>query len=187
MLTHRIVMTFAGLYMYDRAKMEVARGERKVQRIEYKEKHLLPLDTSDLTSRSQSTTPDLYHVESHNPHISATSATEITFSDAPRRRSLSFNDPLPLPLPQNGGWGQHGWGLGNISEMTPPVTPRTMTPQPYDGNAGFLAATGGRRRYSGSSFGVVEGKLVNGSHKSYGEKEGGEFDQIGIEEKASWE
>src|SRR5271170_3081622 len=114
-------MTFMGLYMYDRAKLEVARGERKVQRIEFKEKHLLPLDTSDL-KLSAPPTPDPFATL---PLLSTTSATNISFEDAPRRRSSSFTEQQRPREPFN-----TSWNLGNIREMTPPITPRGSPPPP---------------------------------------------------------
>ena len=171
-------MTFLGLYMYDRAKTDVARGERKVQRIEYREKHLLPLDTSDL-KLSAPPTPDPF---GHVTPLSATSATEN--GDFTRRRSLSITDHLlPAPNPN--------WNLGSIQEMTPPITPRDISPhgdkvrQEKRGSV----QNGHRRRYSGSvhNFGSGRG-TTNGTHKGNHELiEKMDSHVEGIDEKASWE
>lgn len=123
-------MTFVGLYMYDRTKMEVARGERKVQRIEFKEKHLLPLDTSDLKLSAPPTPQPSF---STLPPLSATSATE--YDEPPRRRSSSFTE-LQRPV-INGPQGP--WALGMIKEMTPPVTPPLG---PVRSEKGGILATG---------------------------------------------
>lgn len=146
--------------MYDRAKMDVARGERKVERIEYKEKHLLPLDTSDLRL-SEIPTQDPFSAK-----ISPmTSATEKHFREPPRRRSWSISE-RPVILHPN-------WNLGGIMEMTPPVTPRGTPPDfqpppppppPRSENRGVIVPKGRqqKRRYSGSSH-VLE--QVNGTQK----------------------
>jgi hypothetical protein len=163
-------MTFVGLYMYDCAKAELSRGERKVQRIEYKETHLLPLDTSDL-KLSSPPTPDLFIQP-----LSATSATAPPFEE-PRRRSGSFSEQMPVQYSPN-------WHLRSIREMTPPITPRVMSPRPVEAesheNNGQIQ--GHRRKYSGSTFGV--GVIGNGTRKGMG---GQEFHAEEIEEKASWE
>jgi hypothetical protein len=171
--------------MYDRAKVEVARGERKVDRIEYKESHLLPLDTSDLKI-SAPPTPDPFD---HEPPLSATSATETTMrDDAPRRRSSSLTDqqrPPVMPFNPN-------WGLGSIQEMTPPVTPRIVSPQPsrpprQENKIGVQS--GHRRRYSGSVHTIPPARGgMNGVRKGVnGRLEETDDSMSGIEEKASWE
>jgi hypothetical protein len=163
-------MTFVGLYMYDCAKAELSRGERKVQRIEYKETNLLPLDTSDL-KLSSPPTPDLFIQP-----LSATSATAPPFEE-PRRRSGSFSEQMPMQYNPN-------WHLGSIREMTPPITPRVMSPLSVEAglqeNKGQIQ--GHRRRYSGSTFGV--GVNGNETRKAIG---GQESHPEEIEEKASWE
>lgn len=171
-------MTFAGLYMYDRAKAEVARGERKVDRMEYKEKHLLPLDTSDL-KLSAPPTPDPYG-RVVTP-VSATSTTEK--NDPARRRSSSITGIPPPPLNPN-------WNLGSIQEMTPPITPRNVSPQGVNRpeNRG-PAQNGHRRRYSGSTHNLGAGRgVVNGVHLgNHDVVEKMDFHPEAIEEKASWE
>jgi hypothetical protein len=166
-------MTFVGLYMYDRAKMEVARGERKVQRIEFKEKHLLPLDTSDIKLSAPPTpTPFNFTI----PPLSATSATE--YDEPPRRRSSSFTD---LQRPQLNGGAQGNWGLGMIKEMTPPVTP-PLGPVRSEKGGKYIPNGSHRRRYSGSVHGIgVNGMLGGGKvvEKQYRPE--------GVEDKASWE
>jgi hypothetical protein len=171
-------MTFAGLYMYDRAKLDVARGERKVQRKEYKENHLLPLNTSDL-KYSAPPTPDPFL----NDHpLSATSATAPQFPGEPRRRSSSFDQARPLPqngVPQNGNWN-----LGIIKEMTPPVTPRVISPlSPGKQLLGQERGAGHRRRYSGSSGTTA----VNGTRKEGDRSHSADSHLVEIEEKASYE
>ena len=163
--------------MYDRAKMEVSRGERKVQRMEFKEKHLLPLDTSDLKLSALQTTDPF----SMNP-LSATSATEHHFREPPRRRSSSVTE-RPLVLHSN-------WNLGGIMEMTPPLTPRRTSPvlqppPPRSENRGVVVPKGRqqKRRYSGSSH--VLGQ-VNEFQKGVRSPKT-EYPHKGIEEKASWE
>ena len=154
--------------MYDRAKMEVARGERKVQRIDFKEKHLLPLNTSDI----KLSTPPTHDPFSIIAPLSATSATE--YEEPPRRRSSSFTE---LQRPQLNG-PQGGWALGMIKEMTPPVTPPLG--QVRSENGGYIL-NGSRRRYSGSVHVGVNGMLGGGrmAEKQYRAE--------GAEEKASWE
>jgi hypothetical protein len=155
-------MTFIGLYMYDQAKMEVARGERKVQRLEYQEKHLLPLDTSDLKF-SAPPTPDSFLAS--RPPLSATSATEKRSPDGPpRRRSSSFSEHLP-PLARD----YSNWHMGGIQEMTPPITPRGTSPVPAAPvKSGVRPENMGRRRYSGSAHtlkgfnGMLNGKKSPG-------------------------
>jgi hypothetical protein len=175
-------MTFMGLYMYDRAKIEVARGERKVDRIEYKESHLLPLDTSDLKI-SAPPTPDPF---GDRPSISATSATETTMRDEiPRRRSSSLTEQQRPPLPFN-----PNWALGSIQEMTPPVTPRVISPQPakpprQENRVGVQS--GHRRRYSGSVHAIPPARggmngVRKGTHDRFEETEDNTSE---IEEKAS--
>jgi len=140
-------MTFIGLYMYDRAKLEVARGERKVQKLEFNisEKHLLPLDTSDLKI-SAPPTPEPFSLTAKP--LSATSATETVIDELPRRRSSSFSEVRGSP----GVAGAHGgWGLGSIQEITPPITPRVMSPPPMSAKVHRVEskfANGHRRRYS---------------------------------------
>lgn len=177
-------MTFIGLYMYDRAKIEVARGERKVDRIEYKESHLLPLDTSDLKI-SAPPTPDPFE---HRTPLSATSATEMTMRDeAPRRRSSSLTDQQRPPLPPF----NQNWGLGSIQEITPPVTPRVGSPQPSrpPRQEKMGAQSGHRRRYSGSVHAIPPARGgVNGVRKAVnGRLEEANDSMSEIEEKASWE
>jgi solute carrier family 35, member E1 len=152
-----IVMTFVGLYMYDQAKLEVARGERKVERIEYKEKHLLPLDISDL-KLSAPPTPDPFFMAP----LSATSATEKKgFGEPPRRRSSSFTEkdrPLLTPLHPN-------WNLGSIREMTPPISPRGTSPAQLNGTHSenkMSIPNGHKRRYSGSSHVLQGNRGMNG-------------------------
>lgn len=143
-------MTFIGLYMYDRAKDDVARGERKVQRIEFKEKNLLPLRTSDLKFPAPSTLgPSVV-----KSPLSATSATEKVFEEPPRRRSSSFSDQPRPSLSST----QSGWNLGSIREMTtPPSSPRNI-PYSLNINTKFTrpdnrprVLRGHQRRYSGST------------------------------------
>jgi len=169
-------MTFVGLYMYDRAKMEVARGERKVQRIEFKEKHLLPLDTSDL-KLSAPPTPNPFFTMM--PPLSATSATE--YDEPPRRRSSSFTE---LQRPTVNG-PQGNWALGMIKEMTPPVTPPLSSVHSEKG--GGYIANGSRRRYSGSVHAIgANGMFVGGGKIGVvGEKL--QYRSEGVEEKARWE
>ena len=131
-LTNRIIMTFLGLYMYDRAKMEVARGERRVDRLEFKEKHLLPLDTSDLSLLPHKNT-------------GSTSATEKS-EEFPRRRSSSLSDTRVSNV------SYHSRGLGSILEANPTVTPNVMSPPPVAAkvlrNEKVSVQNGHRRRYS---------------------------------------
>jgi hypothetical protein len=146
--------------MYDRAKVEVARGERKVQKMEFgiNEKHLLPLDTSDL-KLSSPPTPEPFGIQP----LSASSATETMMAELPRRRSSSFSELRP-PAPQTYG----GWGLGSIQEMTPPVTPKTISPPPVTGKV-YRAdniVNGHRSRHSiaqanGEAMGVVRDAATN--------------------------
>lgn len=163
--------------MYDQAKMEVARGELKVERIEYKEKHLLPLNTSDLKI-SAPPMPDPFPMAP----LSATSATEKNvFDEPPRRRSSSFTEkerPLPPQLHAN-------WNLRTIREMTPPVTPRRTSPvQPGRENKERLP-NGQRRKYSGSTH-ALQSKGVNGIQRGI-QALRIELPPEGIDEKASWE
>lgn len=173
----RIVMTFAGLYLYDRAKMEVARGERKVQRIEFKEKHLLPLDTSDLKRSTLSTPADPF---SMSP-LSATSATEKYFREPPRRRSTSVTE-RPIMLHVN-------WNMGDIMQLTPPITPRrtspVLQPPPRSENKGVVMPKSRqqKRRYSGS-FHVLE--QVNEFQNAV-KSPRTQYPPEGMQEKASWE
>jgi hypothetical protein len=147
--------------MYDQAKMEVARGERQVQRMEFKEKHLLPLDTSDLKISAPPTPTPI----SKQP-ISSSSATEknIDFGP-PRRRSSSFTERErtllpPPPLHAN-------WNLGSITEMTPPLTPpHDSLVQPKSGrpqNSG--AVRNGHRRVSSANVYGLQGKAMDGIQK----------------------
>jgi hypothetical protein len=165
--------------MYDRAKSEVARGERKVQKLEFKEKHLLPLDTSDLKLSSPST-PDLFP---NLKPLSATSATENPFDEPPRRRSSSFTEQRPTQQ-FNGNWN-----LESIKEMTPPVTPQSPNFSRFENRASI--PNGHRPRFSGSTNSIGGNKVVvNGLPKgsrSPGRSPGIEFRQEEIEEKASWE
>jgi len=155
--------------MYDRAKLEVARGERKVQKLEFgiKDKHLLPLDTSDL-KLSGPPTPDPFNTQP----LSAASATE-TMDDFPRRRSSSFSE-----MRQSAASTYGGWGLGSIQEMTPPITPRAMSPPPVNGKIyrHDSAVNGHRSRYSvpqisGEAMGVVKDAAVNTRQDAAGSKE----------------
>ena len=163
--------------MYDRAKVEVARGERKVERIEYKERHLLPLDISDLTL-SAPPTPEPFSMKP----LTATTATEKHFEDPPRRLSSSLTE-RPVLLHAN-------WNLGGVNEMTPPVTPRRLSPVPRppptrSENKGVIVPKGQqqKRRYSGSSH--VLGQ-VNEIQKGVRPPRT-EYPLDGMEEKASWE
>jgi hypothetical protein len=171
-------MTFAGLYMYDRAKAEVARGERKVQRIEFKEKHLLPLDTSDLKLSAPPTPDPLGRVTP----VSATSTTEK--NESARRRSSSITGLPPSTLNPN-------WNLGSIQEMTPPITPRNISPQGGKNRSENRSPllNGHRRRYSGSVHNLGSGRgTTNGVHQaSHDMVEKMDYHPEGVEEKASWE
>jgi len=145
--------------MYDHAKLEVARGERKVQRIEAKEKHLLPLNTSDLKSSSGVRT------SSDIQPLSASSATE-KFDGPPRRRSLSNADRAP----QN-SYINHK--LEGVKES--PQGPQDALPLNLKSGNKMRMPNGHWRR---SSFGIhADERKMNGVY---------EF-QDGIEEKASWE
>ena len=153
--------------MYRRAKIEVARGERRVQRLEFKEKHLLPLDVSDL---KLSVPPSPVPV-SIQP-LSTTSATEKRFEEPPRRQSSSFTEQ-PVMLHSN---------LGSIKE-TLPGTPSGMSPlfpppPKRSENKGFVVSHGRqhRRRYSGSVH--VLGPVLSPRT---------EYSPEGIEKKTSWE
>lgn len=151
--------------------MDVARGERKVERIEFKEKHLLPLDTSDLRL-SELPTQDPFSTKT-SP---ATSATEKHFREPPRRRSLSISE-RPVMLHPN-------WNLEGIMEMTPPVTPKGTSPvlqppPPQSENIGVIVPKQ-KRRYSGSSH-VLE--QVNGIQKVVRSSRTPE----GFKRKVSWE
>ena len=163
-------MTFVGLYLYDQAKLDVARGERQVQRIEFKEKHILPLNTSDL-KLSAPPTPNPF--SSNIPPLSATSATE--YDEPPRRRSSSFTEMQrpQLNVPQG------KWALGMIKEMTPPGTPPPGSMRPENGE---YIPNGSRRRYSGSAHAIgVNGILGNSKmvEKQYRPES--------VEDRASWE
>jgi hypothetical protein len=159
--------------MYDCAKAEVARGERKVDRIEYKEKHLLPLDMSDIKI-SAPPTPDPFVKES----LSATSATAQSL-DYTRRRSssLTFEQQHP-PFIANRN-------LHSVKEdySVPPTTTLSLERQENNQSPGNH-----RRRYSGSTFaiGVTRG-VVNGTRKKGERSPGIEPHPEEIEEKASWE
>jgi hypothetical protein len=125
-------MAFVGLYMYDHAKVDIARGERKVDRIEYKEKNLLPLAPSDLTSEVSS--------------AATLVPADTKLEDFPRRRSSSLSDSKTT-------LGTRSWGLDIIKEMTPPVTPRVMSPPPAAAKVfrqDNLVYSSQRRRYSQS-------------------------------------
>jgi len=169
--------------MYDQAKMEVARGERKIQRLQYREKHLLPLDTSDL-KMSAPTTPDPILAE--NPTaFSATSANPVNqFPKAPRRRSSSFAADYPQPPPRD----YSNWRIGGrIAEMTPPVTPRGTSPAvvvaPLKNSV--KPENMGRRRFSGS-FHALETKGLNGVPKGMKSPTGRDVRRESIDETASW-
>lgn len=170
-------MTFVGLYMYDRAKAEVARGERRVERIEFKESHLLPLDASDL-DLSAPPTPDPF---GRVTPVSATSTTEK--NDSARRRSFSITG-LPPPVNPN-------WNLGSVQEMTPPITPRSISPQKGNNRSENRAPvqSGHRRRYSGSVHNLGNGRgTTNGVHAANHDLvEKMDYHPEEIESKASWE
>jgi len=178
-------MTFIGLYMYDQAKMEVARGERKVQRLQYQEKHLLPLDTSDLKI-SAPPTPDALLAENRQP-LSATSATPGNrFPEAPRRRSSTFSSEYPPPPPP---LDYSNWRIsGGIHEMTPPITPRGTSPASVVAplKNGVKPENVGRRRLSGS-FHALGTKAMHGVPRGVKPPPGREFPPESIDEKASWE
>jgi hypothetical protein len=162
--------------MYDQAKLDVSRIERKVQRLEYQEKHILPLDMSDL-KMSAPPTPDPFVLANRAP-LSATSATQSRF-DGSRRRSSSFSEhPPPPPPPRE----YSNWHMGGIQEMTPPVTPRGTSPAPAPVKTAVGPENMGRRRYSGSGH-MLGGKGMNGVIKSPGR----EFPPGSIDGKASWE
>jgi len=162
--------------MYDRAKLEVARGERKVQKVEFgiKDRHLLPLDTSDL-KLSSPPTPEPFGMKP----LSATSATDTAVDDLPRRRSSSFSE---IRSTQSNPYA--GWGLGSIQEMmTPPVTPRVVSPPSIMGKAHRqeVNANGHRRRYStvqvnsGDPAGLVKDAPVDHKQGAAGGKDSGDM------------
>jgi len=137
-------MTFVGLYMYDRAKMDVARGERKVDKIEsqtYQEKHLLPLTTTDI-KLSAPPTPDL---ASYMQSFSATSGAE---ADSQVGRRLSSEQTHGSPAFPN-------FSLGSIKDSPFGV----QLGQPKFGKENGVPLVNGhtRRKYSGSFHGMVNG------------------------------
>jgi hypothetical protein len=180
-------MTFVGLYMYDRAKEDVARGERKVERIEFKEKNLLPLITSDLKI-SAPPTPDPFFDKMPVSAVSATSATETAFDEPPRRRSLSISDQTRPQLPTS----HSVWNLGSIMEMTtPPTSPQNM---PFSqsvstkftrGQHQTNVPKGHRRRYSGSTH-VLGPSPIDADGPHGGISPQGINYRSSIEEKSGW-
>ena len=160
--------------MYDRSKADVARGERKVQKIEFKEKHLLPLDTSDLKI-SAPPSPNQFQ---YTKPLSATSTTDKLFDAPPRRRSSSFNEQQQAPQQT-----APNWRLGNIKETSPPPTPRNQSPPQFENGNGVQ---NGNRRRDGHNVGVPTRLLLNGIKRA-GYLPVRETLRNDIAEKGSWD
>jgi solute carrier family 35 protein E1 len=122
-----IVMTFLGLWMYNNAKGDVERGEKKMRRVEAARDLVLPSTNAEEMIMSGMDSPTLMEapVESTTTGLGIATAYGRLggMSMLPQRLPIQHTHPLPLPMPQS-----HTHTYPNLHiKVTPPSAPTSIS------------------------------------------------------------
>lgn len=140
-----IFLTFGGLYLYNKAKGDVDRGEKMVQRVEAMRELVLPstkeevslLNAEESSSssypiRSSFTTvqhrnaPSHAHTDSTVTITGAPTPAMVTTIPAPRRnshvRTMSRENPMHIPAPLNTTLASRSYASKYVPVFSPPLS-----------------------------------------------------------------
>lgn len=122
-----IVMTFLGLWMYNNAKVDVEKGEKKMRRVEAARDMMLPTTKAEEMMMNGTDSPTLIEAPMESTTTGLGIATAYGrpggISTLPQRSPIQRTHPLPLPVPQS-----HTNIHPNLHvKVTPPSAPTSIS------------------------------------------------------------